>query len=73
MLQTKPFEYENFTYIKEDICKVNWLPECDVIFNFAAESDVDNGNRDCSSFVRSNIDGVRNLLSIVDSKELLSR
>ena len=64
----KPFEYERLKLVNADIKDINWLPECDVIFNFAAESDVDNGNRDCSSFVRSNIDGVRNLLSIVDSR-----
>ena len=31
---------------KRDICEINWLPECDVIFNLAAESDVDVGNQD---------------------------
>ena len=62
---------ENFTYIKEDICKVNWLPECDVIFNFAAESDVDIGNQSCKRFIQSNIDGVRNLLDIVNNRIVL--
>ena len=63
----KPYEYERLKLVNADIKDINWLPN-DVIFNFAAECDVDNGNRDCSSFVRSNIDGVRNLLSIVDSR-----
>ena len=45
----KPFEYERLKLVNADIKDINWLPECDVIFNFAAESDVDNGNRDCSS------------------------
>ena len=29
--------------------KYKWLPECDVIFNFAAESDVDIGNQSCDN------------------------
>ena len=47
---------------------IKWLPECDVIFNFAAESDVDNGNKNCKNFIQSNIDGVRNLLEIVNHR-----
>lgn len=58
----------SFKFISKDICKVKWLPDCDVIFNFAAESDVDLGNRDCSKFIKSNIDGVRNLLEIIGSQ-----
>ena len=60
--------YSKFRLIVEDICEIKWLPECDVIFNFAAESDVDNGNKNCKNFIRSNIDGVRNLLEIVNSR-----
>jgi len=66
----KEFEnrYSKFKLIIEDICNIKWLPECDVIFNFAAESDVDNGNKNCKNFIHSNIDGVRNLLEIVNSR-----
>ena len=60
--------YERMTWIKEDICESSWLPECDVIFNLAAESDVDVGNRDAIDFVKSNIEGVRNLLSIIQNR-----
>ena len=59
------------TWIKEDICDINWLPECDVIFNLAAESDVDVGNQDAIDFVKSNIEGVRNLLSIIQDRILI--
>ena len=46
--------------------------ECDVIFNFAAESDVDIGNQSCSKlFIESNVNGVRNLLDMI-TKELFS-
>lgn len=57
-----------FDFIPEDIRKVKWIPSCDVIFNFAAESDVDIGNRNCSNFIKSNIDGVRNLLELINSR-----
>lgn len=59
---------ERFEFVKEDIRTVSWIPSCDVIFNLAAESDVDNGIRDCSRFIKSNIDGVRNLLELINSR-----
>ena len=62
---------ENFSYVNEDVSKVKWLPECDVIFNFAAESDVDIGNQSCDRFIKSNIDGVRNLLDIINNRIVL--
>ena len=63
--------HENFTYENKDITEVTWLPECDVIFNFAAESDVDIGNQSCDRFITSNIDGVRNLLDIINKRIVL--
>ena len=60
--------YKTFKFLEEDITKITWLPECDILFNLAAESDVDNGNANCYSFVQSNIDGVRNLLSVISSR-----
>ncbi len=69
--RTQQKYYDKMTWIKEDICDINWLPECDVIFNLAAESDVDVGNRDALDFVKSNIEGVRNLLSIIQDRILI--
>lgn len=63
--------HKNFNFIQEDISTITWLPEADVIFNFAAESDVDNSNRDCYSFVQSNIAGVQNLLSIINNRVVI--
>lgn len=64
--------YQNtFKMVYEDISTMSWLPECDVIFNFAAESDVDNSAKDCHSFVQSNIQGVQNLLSIINNKVVI--
>lgn len=57
--------------IQKDIKDIKWLPECDVIFNFAAESDVDIGNQNCGNFVQSNIDGVRNLLEIINNRIII--
>ena len=59
---------DRFKFVQKDIRKVSWIPTCDVIFNLAAESDVDIGNRDCSRFVKSNVDGVRNLLELINSR-----
>ena len=56
---------ESFKFIEADICEIDRLPECDVIFNLAAESDVDNSILNIDSFIRSNIDGVKNLLRLV--------
>ena len=64
-------KHENFSFENTDIRQVEWLPECDVIFNFAAESDVDIGNQSCDRFIKSNIDGVRNLLDIINSRIIL--
>jgi len=61
----------NFEWDEGDIRKIKWLPECDVIFNFAAESDVDIGNQACNKFIKSNIDGVRNLLDIINNRIVL--
>lgn len=63
--------HDNFTYENKDINEITWLPECDVIFNFAAESDVDIGNQSCDRFIASNIDGVRNLLDIINKRIIL--
>ena len=57
-----------FKFVEEAIEDIKWLPECDVIFNLAAESDVDNGNANCYSFIKSNIEGVRNLLDIISNR-----
>lgn len=63
---------KNFTWIQADIANLNsWLPECDVIFNFAAESDVDIGNQSCEDFIESNVNGVRNLLDMINKRIVL--
>ena len=63
---------KNFTWVQTDVANLNsWLPECDVIFNFAAESDVDIGNQSCEDFIHSNVNGVRNLLDMINKRIVL--
>ena len=55
-----------YKFIEDDITKIKRIPQCDVIFNLAAESHVENSFYDSKRFIKSNIDGVRNLLQIID-------
>ena len=54
-----------YKFIEADISEIKRLPQCDVIFNLAAESHVENSFNNSSRFIKSNIDGVRNLLEII--------
>ena len=36
--------HENFKFIKEDICDLKYLPDCDCVINIAAESHVGNSD-----------------------------
>lgn len=63
--------WENMQWIQADIAEIDWIPECDVIFNLAAESDVDIGNQNSANFVRSNIEGVRNLLNLINDRIII--
>lgn len=65
-------QYRNFKYINAKIEEIDWLPECDVIFNLAAESHVDNGNKNSKNFIDSNIHGVRNLLELMNNQITIS-
>ena len=61
---------ENFTLINGDIKNIDRLPECDVVFNLAAESDVDNSILNVDNFIDSNISGVKNVLEIITHKSV---
>lgn len=60
--------YKRMQWIQADISEITWLPECDVIFNLAAESDVDISTQDSFNFIQSNINGVRNLLQLINNR-----
>ncbi len=58
---------ERFKFLKKDINDLDRLMDCDYIINTAAETHVDNSIERSSDFVRSNIDGVHNLLELLRS------
>lgn len=67
--KTLPWDdYVGYTHIKADICEIDHLPVCDVIVNFAAESHVDNSIESPKQFLRSNVDGVFNILNLLRAK-----
>tara|TARA_Y100001938_G_C8057612_1_gene415340 strand:+ start:171 stop:1127 length:957 start_codon:yes stop_codon:yes gene_type:complete len=59
---------DNFTFVKEDICNLTSLPDCDYVINIAAESHVENSIIESDVFMRSNVLGVKNLLNIIKNK-----
>lgn len=59
----------NFTFCEEDIAKLTNLPDCDYVINIAAESHVGNSIVDSSSFIDTNISGVKNLLDLIRFKQ----
>lgn len=58
-------EYKNFSFVNCDINDLKFLYDCDYIINTAAETHVGNSIISSSEFVRSNIDGVHNLLELI--------
>ena len=61
-------EYNNFTFVREDIAKLKHLPHCDYVINVAAESHVGNSIIDSQDFIHSNVVGVKNLLDLIRNK-----
>jgi len=60
--------HPKYSHIKEDISEIRHLPFCDVIVNFAAETHVDNSITYCGEFVKTNINGVYNILELLRGK-----
>ena len=60
---------DNFTFAKEDISKLKYLPDCDYVINVAAESHVGNSIVDSNDFIQTNIIGVKNLLDLIRQKQ----
>ncbi len=61
-------QFENFTFVKEDIAELKYLPDCDYVINIAAESHVGNSIIDSHDFIHSNVVGVKNLLDLIRKK-----
>jgi dTDP-glucose 4,6-dehydratase len=58
-------EYDNFEFENEDINDLKFLYECDYVINTAAETHVGNSISNSDAFIKSNIDGVHNLLNLI--------
>jgi dTDP-glucose 4,6-dehydratase len=58
-------QYKNFSFVHCDINDLKFLYDCDYIINTAAETHVGNSIASSAEFVKSNIDGVHNLLELI--------
>jgi dTDP-glucose 4,6-dehydratase len=58
-------KYDNFSFVNCDINDLKFLYECDYIINTAAETHVGNSITNSSEFIKSNIDGVHNILELI--------
>jgi dTDP-glucose 4,6-dehydratase len=59
---------DNFDFIRSDIADLEYLPDCDYVINTAAETHVGNSIIDSKDFLKSNINGVQNLLDLIKNK-----
>lgn len=58
-------QYKNFSFVHCDINDLKFLYDCDYIINTAAETHVGNSIANSDDFVRSNINGVHNILGLI--------
>jgi dTDP-glucose 4,6-dehydratase len=65
--------FSNYRFMNADIRDLDFLPQCDVLVNFAAESHVDNAISNSRNFCTANILGVQNLLELVRNKMAAER
>jgi dTDP-glucose 4,6-dehydratase len=61
-------QFKSFRFLEADITTMDHLYEVDYIFNFAAETHVDNSIIDSRRFLHTNTMGVQNLLELVRAK-----
>jgi len=62
-------KYPKFKYIKKDINNLDRISDCDYIINTAAETHVDNSITSSNIFLKSNVNGVHNLLQLIQQKK----
>ncbi len=60
--------HPNYRLIHADVVDLEFIPECDVVVHFAAESHVDASISSNAKFVRSNIVGTQKLLELIRGK-----
>jgi dTDP-glucose 4,6-dehydratase len=61
-------KHKSFKFLEGDIAAIDHLYEVDFVFNFAAETHVDNSIIDSRRFLNTNIMGVENLLELIRGK-----
>lgn len=59
---------ENFNFLKRDIADLDWIPDCDVVVNIAAESHVTNSIDSTEEFLKSNVLGTQRLIDLICRK-----
>lgn len=62
------YKYEKFVFEQQDINDLDRLVDCDYVINTAAETHVDNSIVSSDVFLRSNINGVHHLLTLIQQK-----
>jgi dTDP-glucose 4,6-dehydratase len=65
--------FRTYRFYQGDIVSLEFLPECDVIVNFAAESHVDNAITSARNFCTTNFLGVQTLLELARAKMAAER
>ncbi|MEM7058114.1 MAG: GDP-mannose 4,6-dehydratase [Pseudomonadota bacterium] len=65
--------HDNYRFIQNDVVSLDFLPECDVIVHFAAESHVDNAISSNTKFCETNFLGTQRLLEMVRFKQEAER
>lgn len=58
-------QHPNFSFVHCDINDLKFLYDCDYVINTAAETHVGNSIASSTEFVKSNVDGVHNLLELI--------
>ena len=61
--------YPKFKYLCEDINNLQRIHDCDYFINTAAETHVDNSIKCSNAFLESNINGVHNILKLIQVKK----
>jgi dTDP-glucose 4,6-dehydratase len=61
-------QFDNFTFVNDDIATLKYLPDCDYVINIAAESHVGNSIIESEDFIHTNVRGVKNLLDLIRKK-----
>ncbi|MEM6622016.1 MAG: NAD-dependent epimerase/dehydratase family protein [Pseudomonadota bacterium] len=63
----------NYRFIEADVAELDFLPECDAVVHFAAESHVDNAITSNRKFCQTNFLGTQNLLELIRFKQAPER